>query len=228
MQLFAWVGAAAFAVSLTYLVYFYAVVLGIAAADDGRTVRDVAVNTALFSGFALHHSLLARSGAKAWISRYIPAGSERTVYVWIASLLLLAVCTLWQSLPGMVYQLRGIGRWLGYAIQVSGALVAVRAAGVIDVFELAGIRQARTARSTEVLRVVGPFRVVRHPIYLGWMLAVFGAPTMTSDRLLFATISSVYLLLAIPLEERSLIAVHGNDYRRYADAVRWRVIPGVW
>ena len=70
--------------------------------------------------------------------------------------------------------------------------------------------------------------MVRHPLYLGWMLVVFGAPLMTANRLLFATISSGYLILAIPWEESSLVEGHGDRYRHYQRAVRWRVLPGVW
>jgi len=69
---------------------------------------------------------------------------------------------------------------------------------------------------------------VRHPIYLGWMLVVFGAPTMTTNRMLFAAVSSCYLLVAIPWEERSLVAEFGEAYRAYRRQVRWRILPGVW
>ena len=83
-------------------------------------------------------------------------------------------------------------------------------------------------RSHRSFRVVGPYHWVRHPIYLGWLLIVFGVPHMTATRLTFAVISSVYLVVAIPFEERSLVEIFGDEYRRYQQVVRWRLIPGVW
>ena len=76
--------------------------------------------------------------------------------------------------------------------------------------------------------MIGPYRWVRHPIYLGWLLLVFGVPHMTATRLAFAAISSAYLVVAIPFEERSLVETFGDEYRRYQQAVRWRLVPGVW
>jgi protein-S-isoprenylcysteine O-methyltransferase Ste14 len=225
---FAWLGGMAFVASLAYLVYFYGIVLGSPEGDPQRVLSNTLINTALFAVFALHHSLLARTGAKQRLRRIVPATVERTMYVWVASGLLLAVCLLWQPLPGVVYQAGGLGRLALYGLQTLGAFVTIRAAGLIDPLELAGIRQAIAQPSRDVLKIVGPFRLVRHPIYFGWMLMVFAAPTMTFNRLLFATISSAYLILAIPWEERSLVAAHGDQYRAYQRRVRWHVIPGIW
>jgi protein-S-isoprenylcysteine O-methyltransferase Ste14 len=94
--------------------------------------------------------------------------------------------------------------------------------------ELAGIAQATGRQSTGTIQIVGPFRVVRHPIYLGWMLMVLLTPLMTANRLLFAVVSSAYLILAIPWEEKSLVEGHGDPYREYQRTVRWRVLPGIW
>jgi protein-S-isoprenylcysteine O-methyltransferase Ste14 len=228
VQALAWAGGIVFAGSLGYLVYFYAIVLSSPDGDAGRALVHAAIDIGLFSAFAAHHSLLARTGAKASLARFVPPAAERTVYVWTASLLLVAVCVLWQPVPGAFYEVPGVWRLPFYALQLVGAVLTIRSAGVIDPLELAGIRQAAARPSRDVLQVVGPFRVVRHPIYLGWMLMVFAAPTMTVNRLLFATISSAYLVLAIPWEEKSLIAAHGDHYRAYQRQVRWRVVPRVW
>jgi methanethiol S-methyltransferase len=228
VQALAWAGSVAFAGSLAYLVYFYAIVLRSPDGDPGRALAHAAIDTALFSAFAAHHSLLARTGAKAWLARLVPSAAERTIYVWTASGLLLAVCLLWRPVPGSLYDVPGVWRLPFYSLQLLGAVLTIRSAGVIDPLELAGIRKATARPSRDVLKVVGPFRVVRHPIYLGWMLIVFGAPTMTLNRLLFATISSAYLVLAIPWEEKSLIAAHGEAYRAYQRQVRWRVLPRIW
>lgn len=225
----AWLGGAIFVASLGWCLYFYAIVLGRPAdATESSPTSAVVFNIALFSLFALHHSLLARSGMKHIVTRIVPAGYERTVYVWVASVLLIVVCALWRPLPGIAYEVPAPWRWLLYAVQIFGVVLTWRGAAVVDVLELAGIRQARGDRRSAEFRVVGPFRVVRHPIYLGWLLMVFGAPTMTWGRVLFATISSLYLILAIPFEERSLIEAFGERYRAYQAAVRWRLVPGVW
>ncbi len=224
----AWLGGALFVASLLQCFYFYAIVLGRPAMATSSATSAVAFNIALFSVFALHHSLLARSGTKRLVTRVVPTRVERSLYVWIASLLLLAVCWWWRQLPGSVYDVPAPWRWALYVVQLAGVVLTWRGAAVVDVLELAGIRQARGDSRPAEFRVVGPFRVVRHPIYLGWFLMVFAAPTMTSGRLLFATVSSLYLILAIPWEERSLLAAFGDRYRAYQIAVRWRILPGVW
>ncbi len=230
----AWLGGGAFAASLGYLVYFYTVTLGSAAENPDGALWNALFDVALFSTFALHHSLFARSPAKRWIATLVPAHAERSVYVWVASALLVAVCLLWQSLPGVAYQAQGLVRVPLYGLQALGVILAIRGAGVIDPLELAGIRPLRgrpcpLARpSRDTLKVVGPFRIVRHPIYLGWMLMVVAAPTMTVNRAVFAAITSAYLILAIPWEEKSLVAAHGDQYRVYQRTVRWRVVPGIW
>jgi methanethiol S-methyltransferase len=228
VKLAVWLGGVAFVASLGYVVYFYVVVLGSAAGTPDRLLRNALVDTALFAGFALHHSLFARPAVKAIVSRWVSPANERSVYVWVSSILLLAVCIFWQSVPGLIYRTEGVLRLVLFGLQVLGLVLTARSASVIDPLELAGIRQASTRVSNDTLRVAGPFRVVRHPIYLGWMLMVFGAPTMTANRLLFAVLSSLYLILAIPWEERSLVAVHGDRYRAYQQQVRWRVLPGIW
>lgn len=228
MKLAVWLGGVAFVASLGYVVYFYVVVLGSAAGNPDRLLRNALVDTALFTGFALHHSLFARTGVKAIVSRWVSPAIERSVYVWVSSILLFAVCIFWQSVPGLIYRAESVLRLALFGLQVVGLALTARGASVIDPLELAGIRQASTRASNDTLRVAGPFRVVRHPIYLGWMLMVFGAPTMTANRLLFAVLSSLYLILAIPWEERSLVAAHGDRYRAYQQQVRWRVLPGIW
>jgi protein-S-isoprenylcysteine O-methyltransferase Ste14 len=227
MRVIAWLGSAAFVASLGYTVYFYSVTLGSSAGAPGSTVRHALVDITLFFVFAFHHSLFARSHVKRWVTQFTPAAAERSVYVWISSALLFAVCVLWQSLPGVAYEIEGFWRAPFYGVQLLGVVITARGAGVIDPLELSGVRQA-AATSPNAIKVAGPFRLVRHPIYLGWILMVFAAPTLTVNRLLFATISSLYLILAIPWEEKSLVAAYGDQYRAYQRAVRWRVVPGIW
>jgi protein-S-isoprenylcysteine O-methyltransferase Ste14 len=244
-RIMAWLGGIAFVASLAYTSYFYAVVLGRPSADGTAELpRAVAANVALFTVFAMHHSVFAREPVKRWIARRIPAQMERSFYVWLASALLIAVCLLWQRVPGIVVEITGPLRWMFYAVQLVGLALIWRAADALDPLELAGIRQVSGIRGqvsgvryqvsgTEatkevVFRTTGPFGFVRHPIYLGWILMVFAAPVMTIDRVLFAVISSLYLVLAIPWEEKSLVAAFGDRYRGYQSTVRWRLIPGIW
>jgi protein-S-isoprenylcysteine O-methyltransferase Ste14 len=225
-QLFRWGGALVFLVSLLSFVVMYQIRLRTPAPDSGSAVRDVAANVILFSIFALHHSLMARTGAKAWITRFVPANLERSAYVWIASLLFLAVCWMWQPLPGRVWQTRGPSFAL-YLAQIFGVALTIAAARIVGVWELAGVKQPDLTAPVE-FKADGPFAIVRHPIYLGWVLMVFATPTMTTSRLLFAVVSTAYLVAAIPFEERSLVEAFGDKYRDYQAKMRWRLIPLVW
>jgi protein-S-isoprenylcysteine O-methyltransferase Ste14 len=227
-RLFAWSGALLFLLSLLSFGMVYGWRLRVPApGDPGSSWRDALANLVLFTIFALHHSIMARTGAKAWISRLVPPDLERSLYVWIASALFLAVCWLWQPLPGMVWEVRGAAAWPMIGIQLTGVALTLRAASIVGVWELAGVTQPDRTRPIE-FRAAGPFAIVRHPIYLGWVLMVLAAPVMTTSRLLFAGVSTAYLIAAIPLEEASLVEAFGEKYRAYQRQMKWRLIPGLW
>ena len=223
----AWLGGVAFVLSLACFVYSYFISFSDAAAI-GSGSAALAADFALFTTFALHHSVLARSGAKRWIASVTGPRAERSMYVWVASILFIVVCVLWQPVPGVFYQHRGTLAGLHWTVVAAGAWLTLRAAAVLDPLELAGIRQIRGDLDPPRFRVVGPYKYLRHPIYLGWVRVVFGVPEMNGTRLAFAAISTAYLVIAIPFEERSLIEVFGDHYRDYQRAVRWRIAPGVW
>jgi protein-S-isoprenylcysteine O-methyltransferase Ste14 len=230
VRTFAWIGAALFVASLSCFGWQYFVTLGTPAPRDASATAAWLVNAALFTAFALHHSILARPGAKALVTRAVSPHLERSLYVWIASLLFLAVMLGWRLVPGQVWRVTGPLAWLFYTAALAGVAITLRAAATFDVFELSGVRQASgesPAASTEVIRD-GIYGVVRHPIYLGWVLLVWGMPDMTMTRFSFAVISTAYLLIAIPFEERSLRESMGPAYAEYSRDVRWRVIPGVY
>jgi hypothetical protein len=223
---FVWTGGAVFVVSLTATVYVYA--FGWSTARLGRPILwpALALNMAWFLAFALHHSLFARDGVKAWVARHVPARLLRSVYVWIASVLWLGVIAAWQPLGGLVFeQTNAAARIAHAAIQVVGVLLIAASVGVIDGLELAGIR---VSPRPSALQARGPYRLVRHPLYLGWVLAVFGAATMTVDRLVFAVMTTIYLVVAIPWEERALERAFGAEYQSYKARVCWRVIPFIY
>jgi methanethiol S-methyltransferase len=230
---FASAGAVLFALSLLYFLYSYLVRFGGPADGRATALRAIGIDVLLFTAFAAHHSLLARTPLKNRIQRMLPSGLERSTYTWVASVLFLMVCGWWQPVPGELYRLTGVSAWPGFAMQALGIVLTARSSARLDVLDLAGVRPVLRARRSEGtapvhLETRGLYGFVRHPLYFGWVLFVFGAPHMTLTRFVFATVSTMYLALAIPLEERSLIHAFGADYRAYQQKVRWRMIPGVY
>lgn len=226
VKLFRWSGALLFVLSLLSFAVVYGWRLRTPAPPSDDAMRDAIANVVLFTVFALHHSLMARTGAKAWITRHLPAGLERSVYVWIASALFLVVCWMWQPLPGVIWETRGPGLAL-YVAQAFGVALTLAAARIVGVWELAGVKQPDLTRPIE-FKADGPFAIVRHPIYLGWVLMVLATPVMTTSRLLFAVTSTLYLIAAIPFEERSLLEAFPEKYGAYQKQMRWRLIPLIW
>jgi protein-S-isoprenylcysteine O-methyltransferase Ste14 len=226
VKLFRWSGALLFVLSLLSFAVVYGWRLRTPAPPSDDAMRDAIANVVLFTVFALHHSIMARTGARAWITRHLPPGLERSVYVWIASALFLAVCWIWQPLPGVIWTTRGHGLAL-YVAQAFGVALTLAAARIVGVWELAGVTQPDLTRPIE-FKADGPFAIVRHPIYLGWVLMVFATPVMTTSRLLFAVTSTLYLIAAIPFEERSLLEAFPEKYGAYQKQMRWRLIPLIW
>jgi len=229
-------GATAFAASLGYFVFAYSVRFAAAGepAPPLAVARALAANAGLFGVFALHHSLLARSGIKCRVARRLPDGLERATYVWLASILFALACAWWQPLPGTLYRADGPAQAACFALQAAGVWLAVRGAAALDLRELAGIRQAGPpaggagGERPPELRVRGPYRRLRHPLYAGLLLALFGTPDLTCTRLSFALLAAAYVVAAIPWEERDMAARFGDRYARYRAEVRWRLVPGVY
>jgi methanethiol S-methyltransferase len=232
-RVFVWSGGVLFVLSLAACAYSYLVAWSSPATSGAGwpfgAAGAVAVDAALFAGFAAHHSLFARDAMKNRLSRIVPDHLLRSVYVWAASLLLLAVLALWHRIDGDVYRVTGWRAVVHAAVQIAGVWLIARSVARIDALELAGIRTAapRSSEPTD-LQIAGPYRWVRHPLYLGWVLAVFGAAHMSADRLAFAVITTGYLVLAVPWEERSLRRTFGAQYEQYERAVRWRIVPYVY
>jgi len=226
-------GGLVFVGSLLFFAASYLWRFDAAAPAVGSALPLIGIDLALFTGFALHHSVFARTGAKQRLQRLVPADLERSVYVWIASVIFIAVCAAWQPVPGLVWHVDGPFRHALTAIQVAAMLFTVVAARRLGVLQLAGVaqlqspRSSRTGGSPEPVKLddSGPYGLVRHPIYLGWLFIVWAAPTMNGTRLVFAAISTAYLALAVPFEERDLRATFGPAYDAYCRRVKWRIVP---
>jgi methanethiol S-methyltransferase len=219
---FQWLGGGVFVAALALCGYSYVVVWARSAPFDSGAI---AIDFALFTAFAAHHSVFAREPVKRWLVKLVPEGLLRSVYVWIASLLLILMCVGWQPIGGDVYRAHGGLALVHAVVQLAGVLLIASAVRAIDALELAGIR---SHVADDSLQIGGPYRWVRHPLYLGWLVATFGAAHMTGDRLLFAGISMFYLIIAVPFEERSLVRSFGQDYAQYQQLVRWRIVPYVY
>ena len=223
-RLFVWLGGALFVASLAVCAWRLSL-RGPGRFRHPARLVQLPADALLFGVFAAHHSLFAREDVKAGLASLVPERLLRSVYVWTASVLLLIVCTLWQPVGGNVYHVTGWRAVAHACVQLAGVWLIGRSVGTIDPLELAGIRRQS---ASETLQITGPYRWVRHPLYLGWLMAVLGAAHMTGDRLAFAATSSLYLFAAIPWEERSLMRTFGKKYDNYKHQVRWRVVPFVY
>jgi methanethiol S-methyltransferase len=190
-------------------------------ADGEPWVVSVAINLALLAAFALQHSMMARPAFKRWWTRWVPPAAERSTYVLMASTVLLVLFALWRPLPAPVWDLSGSTAgavlravsWVGWGLVLTSTFL-------IDHFELFGLRQSWARWTGRPLPAAGfrtPlfYRHVRHPIYLGFLLAFWATPWMTQGHLLFAVATTGYILIGIQLEERDLIAQFGERYRTY-------------
>jgi hypothetical protein len=241
-RLFRAAGALVFVISLAYFFIAYLTSFGVVT-SGGDTAGAVTWNVTIFTLFALHHSIFARMRIRNWVAQTVPAELERSVYVWIASLLFIAVCAWWRPVAGTVWQATASASWVLWAVQAAGVWLTLRSAVALDFLELAGVRRPEGLRlpdpgesvaagglhaSETEFKTEGPYGWVRHPIYAGWFLFVWGTSTMTMTRLTFAIVSCLYLLIAIPMEERTMRAHAGAAYARYMARVRWRILPGVY
>jgi len=191
----------------------------------------IAVDVLLLTVFALQHSVMARPSFKRWWTQFIPEPAERSTYVLLSCVALLLLYWQWQPIGGVVWNVQSeTGRAILYGLYAAGWIGLVAATFAINHFDLFGLRQVWIyfqGRDYERLpfHVPGPYRLVRHPIYVGWLTIFWAAPTMTSAHLLFAVATTAYILIAIRLEERDLEGVFGEKYASYKRAVPM-LIPG--
>jgi protein-S-isoprenylcysteine O-methyltransferase Ste14 len=231
-------GTASYALSLVTLLYAVGFVGNFVTPTrldgprQGTLGAALAVDLGLLALFALQHSGMARPAFKRWWARFVPEPAERSTYVLLSCLALLLLFRYWRPIGGVIWAVRDpLGRALLYAVSGAGWLIVLAATFLINHFDLFGMRQVwlsfrgrpytRLGFTTPML-----YRVVRHPLYVGWLFAFWATPLMTSAHLVFAAALTAYILAAIRWEERDLAGAHPEyaDYRRRVPMLipRWR------
>ena len=191
----------------------------------GSLAKALLINLALMSGFAIQHSGMARQGFKRLFARFGSPAIERSTYVLFASAILLLLFWQWQPIPMVVWNIESpILASLAIAGGFAGWLIVLYSTFLISHFELFGLTQVVTHFAGRVakplsFRTPGLYRLVRHPIYLGFIIAFWCAPVMTLGHLLFAGVTTAYIFVGIYLEERDLVSQFGNEYRHYRERV---------
>jgi protein-S-isoprenylcysteine O-methyltransferase Ste14 len=218
---------------LAYLLFFAAFLYAIGFVADrivpkgiddgvqGPFAAALAIDVGLLLLFAVQHNVMARPRFKEWWTRFVPSPIERSTFVAASSLILLLLYWQWRPIPEVVWNVdNAFGRGVLWGLYFLGWAIVLYSSFVIDHFELFGLKQV-WLHLTGREHVTAPFsersiyRWVRHPLMLGFIIAFWSAPTMTLGRLLFAAVTTLWILVAIKLEERDLAHFLGEPYRQY-------------
>lgn len=229
--LYALVSYALFTISFLYALGFvgnYVVPKSIDKSIDvdspAHLSEAIVVNLLLMSLFAIQHSVMARPAFKQWSAKFLAAACQRSTYVLLSSLILLLLFWQWRPIPTPIWQTSGLAAWLLIGVHWLGWLIAFASTHMIDHFDLFGLRQAFLAlRGADMpgqsFRTPLLYKIVRHPLMLGFLLAFWATPEMTAGHLLFALANTAYILIALRFEERDLIAEFGATYQDYRQRV---------
>jgi protein-S-isoprenylcysteine O-methyltransferase Ste14 len=191
----------------------------------GTLWRGLLANVILMSIFALQHSIMARPGFKKWWTRFVPRPIERSTYVLFSSLALILLFWQWRAMPDPVWTVTNpIGVYVLWLLFFFGWGLILFSTFLINHFDLFGLRQVDAYRrgvDYQHLTFGTPvvYKIVRHPIMLGFIIAFWSTPNMTIGHLLFAAVTTAYILVAIQLEERDLVSYHGEAYLQYREEV---------
>ncbi|SDH29190.1 Protein-S-isoprenylcysteine O-methyltransferase Ste14 [Bradyrhizobium sp. Rc2d] len=224
-------GIAAYLVFFVTILYAIGFVMGLVVPktiDTGTAtppVEAVIVNLLLMSLFAIQHSVMARQSFKAWWTQFVPKPVERSTYVLLASLSLLLLFWQWRPLPAVIWEVQDPDLAVTLVtLSFAGWVLVFTSTYMINHFELFGLHQVANhlvGKEAAPARFKTPllYNFVRHPIYLGFIIAFWAAPVMTAGHLLFAAVTTLYIFVGIALEERDLVALFGDDYRQYKQRV---------
>jgi protein-S-isoprenylcysteine O-methyltransferase Ste14 len=205
---------------------------GIDGGEPGPFLTALVVNSLLLASFAIQHSVMARQGFKRWWTQFVPKAVERTTYVLLASVVLILLFWQWRPMPDPIWTVTDpTGAAILTGISFVGWALVFLSTFLIDHFELFGLRQVwARIRGHELPQPTFKtplfYKAVRHPLYLGFLLAFWATPAMTVGHLLFAIGTTGYILIAIALEERDLISMFGDQYCHYRQSVPM-LIPGL-
>ena len=217
-----------FLIAFLYAIGFVSGLLVPKTIDIGAVVsltEAVIVNLLLMSLFAVQHSVMARYQFKKWWWQYVPNSVERSTYVLFASLALILLFWQWRPMPAVVWQVTDPNAAMALmGLSLFGWFLVLLSTFMINHFELFGLHQVVINLGGRKLpkprfKTPGLYKLVRHPIYLGFIIAFWAAPTMTVGHLLFAAVTTAYIFVGIFLEERDLVELFGDDYRRYKKRV---------
>ena len=192
---------------------------------SGPLALAFAIDVALLTLFAVQHSVMARKWFKDWWTRLVPPPLERSTYVLFSSLALILLFWQWRPLGCVVWSIEDpVGRMVVRGLFAFGWALILLSTFLINHFDLFGLRQVwlnllGRPYTTLQFGTPGPYRLVRHPLYVGWLFAFWCTPTMTLAHLLFSVATTAYILIAIQLEERDLVREHGDTYKAYRRSV---------
>ncbi|MFZ3328934.1 MAG: methanethiol S-methyltransferase [Methylocella sp.] len=204
--------------------------------DAGAVVplgEALVVNILLLSLFAIQHSVMARKAFKKWWTQIVPVSVERSTYVLFASLALVLLFWQWRPIPTIIWQVMNPQiAMVVMGLSFVGWLLVLLSTFLINHFELFGLHQvvinlAGRTMSEPHFKTPAIYKLVRHPIYLGFIIAFWMAPVMTAGHLLFAAVTTAYIFVGIFLEERDLIDLFGDEYERYRQRVAM-LVPFTW
>jgi len=212
-----------FFATFLYAVAFVANIPGLKTLDTGASgplAEAIAIDLLLLGLFAVQHSVMARPAFKRWWTRIVPPALERSTYVLFASAALALLFWQWQPLGEPLWHVEGTAGIALQVVSVMGWGTVLVSTFLINHFELFGLRQSFASvlglpDAVPVFRAPGLYRVVRHPIYLGFLLAFWATPVMTAGHLMFALMTTGYILVGIALEEHDLVDMFGGEYRDY-------------